>query len=190
MDFLREGFWRGYRFVDVATADLDLGAFLEEKAQRIHGTTGERVCDRFQRERAFLQSRPLVRCDVSERVYRKVHKDCSLSFEGSRYQVPHTLVGQRILIRFQEGVLRIFDGDRLAATHLQSPVKGRLVELPGLRRRSWPTGSWVPPAPKYVSPPKGKAKATLSPHLGRYAIEVQRRPLSEYGRLGGEVAHG
>ena len=133
MDFLREGFWRGYRFVDVATADLDLGAFLEEKAQRIHGTTGERVCDRFQRERAFLQSRPLVRCDVSERVYRKVHKDCSLSFEGSRYQVPHTLVGQRILIRFQEGVLRIFDGDRLAATHLQSPVKGRLVELPGLR---------------------------------------------------------
>jgi len=50
-------------------------------------------------------------------------------------------VGKRILIRFQEGVLRIFDGDRLVATHAQSPVKGRLVELPGLQgKRSWETG--------------------------------------------------
>jgi len=40
----------------------------------------------------------LVRCDVSVRLYRKVHNDCTLSFEGSRYQVPHTLVGKRILI--------------------------------------------------------------------------------------------
>lgn len=70
---------------------------------------------------------PLVRCDVSVRLYRKVDSDCTLSFEGSRYQVPRTLVGKRILIRFQEGVLRIFDGDRLVATHAQSPVKGRLV---------------------------------------------------------------
>jgi transposase len=77
MDFLRESFWRGYTFCDADTANRDLGVFLEEKAQRIHGTTGERVADRFQVERAFLQPLPLVRCDVSERLYRKVHKDCT-----------------------------------------------------------------------------------------------------------------
>jgi hypothetical protein len=146
------------------------------------------VCDRFAAERAFLLPLPLVRCDVSQRLYRKVHKDCTVSFEGCRYQVPYTLVGTRVLIRFQEGQLRIFDGDRLVATHAQSSVKGRLVELPGLREAILADRQMN--ARKYASPAKGKAKATLSPRLGRYAIEVQRRPLSVYGRLGGEVAHG
>lgn len=187
MDFLREGFWRGYHFTDPDSANRDLWAFLEEKARRIHGTTGERVCDRFGVERAFLLPLPLVRCDVSQRLYRKVHKDCTLSFEGCRYQVPHTLVGRRILIRFQEGMLRIFDGDTLVATHAQSPVKGRLVELPGLREAILADREMN--ARKYASPVKGKAKATLSPCLGRYAIEVQRRPLSVYGQISGEVAH-
>jgi len=187
MDFVREGFWRGYPFTHPEAATRDLGAFLEEKARRVHGTTGERVCDRFAAERAFLLPLPLVRCDVSVRLYRKVHKDCTLSFEGSRYQVPHTLVGKRILIRFQQGVLRIFDGDRLVATHAQSPVKGRLVELPGLREAILADREMN--ARKYASPLKGKAKATLSPRLGGYAIDVQRRPLAVYGRIGGEVAH-
>jgi transposase len=187
MDFVREGFWRGYHFTGVGSATRDLQAFLAEKAQRIHGTTGERVCDRFGVERAFLLPLPLVRCDVSQRLYRKVHKDCTLSFEGCRYQVPHKLVGRRILIRFQEGMLRIFDGDTLVAIHAQSPVKGRLVELPGLREAILADRQMN--ARKYASPVKGKAKATLSPCLGRYAIEVQRRPLSVYGQISGEVAH-
>jgi len=114
-----------------------------------------------------------VRCDVSVRLYRKVHKDCTLSFEGSRYQVPHTLVGKRILIRFQQGVLRIFDGDRLVATHAQSSAKGRLVELPGLREAILADREMN--ARKYASPLKGKAKATLSPRLGKYARDVSHR---------------
>jgi len=69
----------------------------------------------------------------------------------------------------------------------QSAAKGRLVALPGLREAMLADREMN--ARKYASPPKGKAKATLSPHLGRYAIDVQRRPLSVYGRIGGEVAH-
>jgi transposase len=187
MDFVREGFWRGYRFVEVEAANRDLGQFLEEKATRIHGTTGERVCDRFQVERPFLQPLPLVRCDVSERIYRKVHKDCTLSFEGSRYQVPHTLVGTRVLIRFREGVLRIFAEDRLVATHVQAARKGQLVLLPGLREAILADRELA--ARKYASPAKGKAKGTLGPPAGKYEVAVERRPLSVYGRIGGEVAH-
>ena len=145
------------------------------------------MCDRFQAERSFLLPLPRVRCDISERLYRKVHKDCTLSFEGSRYQAPHTLVGQRVLVRSQEGVLRIFDGDRVVATHPQSPAKGRLVLLPGLREAILADREMN--ARKYASPVKGKARATLSPRLGKYPIDVQRRSLAEYGRIGGEVAH-
>jgi hypothetical protein len=73
------------------------------------------------------------------RLYGEVHKDCTLSFEGSRYQVPHTLVGKRILIRFQSASGG-FDGDRLVATHAHSSAKGRLVELPGMREAILGTG--------------------------------------------------
>ncbi len=43
MDFVREGWWRGYSFLDMATANRDLGGWLAEKAQRKHGTTHERI---------------------------------------------------------------------------------------------------------------------------------------------------
>jgi hypothetical protein len=34
----------------------------------------------------------------------------------------------------KDGILRIFDGDILLATHIEAPVKGGLVRLPGLRK--------------------------------------------------------
>ena len=188
MDFIREGFWRGYAFTDRETATQDLRAFLEEKAQRIHGTTGERVIDRFRAEQAFLLPLPPRECDVSARLYRKVQKDCTISVEGCRYEVPHPLVGKRIVVRLKEGRLRIFDGDVLMATHLQSPLKGRLVPLPGLREAIQADRRMN--ARKYDHRRRGKAKATLSPSLGRYAIAVERRPLEVYRRIGGGIARG
>lgn len=47
--------------------------------------------------------------------------------EGSRYEVPHTLVGKKIVVRRGDGVLRIFDGDKLMATLTQSTEKGKLA---------------------------------------------------------------
>ncbi len=83
MDFIREGFWRGYSFTDIETANRDLLEFLEEKSHRIHGTTGEKVCDMFATEKPFLMPLPPTTCDVSMRLYRKVEKDCTISVEGT-----------------------------------------------------------------------------------------------------------
>ena len=187
MDVIREGFWRGYEFRDIETANRDLLAFLEEKSHRIHGTTGEKVCDMFASEKPFLMLLPSSTCDVSERLYRKVEKDCTISVEGSRYEVPHTLVGKKIIVRLKDGVLRIYDGDRLMATHAQSPVKGKLVQLPGLRAAILADREMN--ARKYARPPKGKGKATISPRLGKYAVHVERRPLSVYRQIGGGVGY-
>ncbi|MEN6355579.1 MAG: hypothetical protein ABFD83_00685 [Armatimonadota bacterium] len=57
------------------------------------------------------------------RLYRKVAKDCTISVEGSRYEVPYKLVGKKIVVRLKDGVLRVFDGDELMAMHTQSPTK-------------------------------------------------------------------
>ena len=187
MDFIREGFWRGYCFTDIETANRDLLAFIEEKSHRVHGTTGEKVCDMFASEKAFLMSLPASTCDVSERLYRKVEKDCTISVDGSRYEVPHTLVGKKIIVRLADGVLRVYEGDSLMARHERSPAKGRLVQLPGLRAAI--LGDREMNARKYARPPKGKGKATISPRLGKYAVEVQTRPLSVYGQIGGGVGY-
>ena len=187
MDFIREGFWRGYQFTDIETANRDLLAFLEEKSHRIHGTTGEKICDMFANEKPFLMPLPPTLCDVSMRLYRKVEKDCSISVEGCRYEVPHTLVGKKIVVRLKDGVLRVYDGDRLMATHTQSPVKGKLVQLPGLRAAILADREMN--ARKYARPPKGKGKATISPRLGKYAVQVQTRPLSVYAAIGGGVGY-
>jgi hypothetical protein len=187
MDFIREGFWRGYEFRGIRRANEDLAAFLEEKSQRIHGTTGERVCDMFERERPFLKPLPPAPCDVSMRLYRKVHKDCTISVEGSLYEVPHKLVGKRIVVRLKDGTLRVYDNDVLLATHAQSPAKGRLIRLPGLREAILADDKMN--ARKYNRGRRGKGKATISPSLGRYAVDVQRRPLSIYASIGGGVGY-
>jgi hypothetical protein len=187
MDFIREGLWRGYIYTDIEVANRDLSAFLEEKSRRIHGTTKERVCDRFEAEKPFLMALPPNQCDVSERLYRKVHKDCTISVDGSLYEVPHTLVGKKIMVRLKDGILRIFDGDVLMATLKCSAVKGRLVKLPGLREAI--LGDRKMNARKYDHRKRGKGKATRSPIVGRYEVDVERRPLSVYAAIGGGVAH-
>ncbi len=187
MDFIREGFWRGYAFIDRETANRDLLTWLSEKAERIHGTTREKVSERHEREKGFLMPLPATQCDVSLRLYRKVHKDCTISVDGSRYEVPHKLVGKKILVRMKGGILRIFDGDTLVATHTESDRKGKLVQLPGLREAIRADREMN--ARKYAHPKKGKAKATISPTIGKYQVDVERRPLSIYREIGGDVAY-
>lgn len=183
MDFIREGFWRGYLFNGVQTANRDLLIFLEEKAQRVHGTTGEKVADRFEQEKSFLLDLPPTQCDVSERLFRVVHKDCTISVEGCRYEVPHTLVGKKVVVRLKDRTLRVFDGDRLVATHAQPTTKGKLVQLPGLREAILADRQMN--ARKYDQRRRGKAKATISPMADKYAIDVQTRPLDIYRQIGG-----
>src|SRR5208337_1927358 len=102
-----EGFWRGYVFTDREVANRDLLLWLEEKAERVHGTTREKVSERHEREKDFLMMLPSAFCDVSLRLYRKVHKDCTISVDGSEYEVPHKLVGKKIVVRMKDGILRI-----------------------------------------------------------------------------------
>lgn len=56
--FIREGFWRGYGYTCSKTANRDLTSWLEEKDQRVHGTTHESVVRRFEREQPHLHILP------------------------------------------------------------------------------------------------------------------------------------
>ena len=187
MDFVRESFWRGYAFSDLTTANRDLTSWLNEKAQRVHGTTHERVDQRFAREKPSLLGLPPHRCDISERLFREVRKDCTIPVDANRYVVAHTLVGSNVLVRVRHGQLRVFADDRLIVTYTIPEGKGHLVQDPRFYEELR--------ADKEMQSRKfhaaGKAQGTRRPSVRAsrsYPVEVQRRPLCVYkqrGRGGG-----
>ena len=80
-------FWRAYGFICLETANKDLLRWLQQKDERVHGTTHEVVSLRFELEKPYLNVLPLKAFDTSYRVYRKVCKDCTIRFEGNSYVV-------------------------------------------------------------------------------------------------------
>jgi len=185
--FIREGFWRGYGFICLETANLDLTDWLSKKDRRVHGTTHEVVDVRFYREKSHLNMLPPRAFDTSWRVYRKVYKDCTVRFEGNSYVVPHTLVGKQIILRVKDRTLRVFYNDRLVVTYEIPEGKGHLVQDKRfyaalkkdreMNKRKYRNGRRI----------KGRARYTISPSKPQYAMDVQVRPLSVYDQLVEEV---
>lgn len=185
--FIREGFWRGYGFICIETANLDLLAWLSKKDERIHGTTHEKVAERFFREKPHLYMLPPQPFDTSYRIYRKVYKDCTVRFEGNSYVVPHTLVGQQIILRVKDQTIRIFYNDCLVVAYDIPESKGHLIQDKRfyealkkdreMNRRKYKTGRRL----------KGRAKYTISPSKPQYAMDVQVRPVFIYDQLVEEV---
>ncbi len=219
MDFLRAGWWLGYDFTNLATANTDLSAWLAMKDERVHGTTRERVDVRFTREKAHLLALPPHRCDVSERLMRTVRKDCMISVDANRYILPHTLVGRDVIVRVSAGQsllsgghdrnMRIFADDVLIETYEMPEGKGELVGLDrgyyeALRADRQMQARKFGNSGKQNGKQKGRArfKRTISPTTPPHMVEVsiaaaaplpplavQRRSIDEYARLGGEVAY-
>ena len=181
--FVREGFWRGYGFVCLESANKDLGEWLRVKDERVHGTTHEVVSERFEREKPHLGSLPVRDFDTSYRIYRKVYKDCTVRFEGNSFVVPHTLVGKQVILRVKERTMRIFADDLLVIAY-QIPIeKGQLVQdkrfYEALRRDREMNKR------KYGNHrrSKGRAKHTISPLKPKYDMDVQIRPVDVYDQM-------
>jgi transposase len=185
--FIREGFWRGYGFICLESANRDLWSWILNKDERVHGTTHEKVTDRFYREKPHLNKLPPQAFDTSYRIYRKVQKDCTVRFEGNSYVVAHTLVGKQIILRVKNRTMRIFYNDRLVVTYQIPDGKGNLVQDKRfydalkkdreMNRRKYKTGRRI----------KGRAKYTISPSKPQYDMDVEVRPIFVYDQLVGEV---
>jgi len=187
--YLRERFWRGYVFTGLEQANRDVSEWVNTTAfHRIHGTTHQEVSERFAVERPRLGQLPNRPYDTSEKVTRKVYRDCQISFGGNRYVVPHKMVGKKVLLKIKKGILRIYHDETLLAVYRIPEGKGKLVAHPrfyaALRsdleqnRRKYHTAA-------------GKGKATRGLLKDGLRFEtVQTRPLSVYESLtegGGHV---
>jgi transposase len=185
--FIREGFWRGYGFVCLKTANRDLQQWLEKKAKRIHGTTHEVVCLRFAREKPHLKGLPPRAFDTSYRVYRTVHKDCTVRFESNSYVVPHTLVGKKIILRVKDGMMRIFADDALVVTYEIPEGKGHLVQDKRFYEALKKDHEMNRRKYHHARRLKGRAKHTISPVKPPYDLDVEIRPIAIYDHAAREV---
>ncbi len=189
--FIREGFWRGYGFTCLERANVDLSHWLGMKAERIHGTTHERVIDRFEREKPLLSALPPKTFDTSYKIYRDVYKDCTVAFGGNHYMLPHTLVGHSMLLRAKDRTLRIFEDDKLIISYVIPENKGETVAEPAFREALKKDREMN--RRKYGAVMAGKGRAhmtTYSPTVPAYALSVELRDMDIYLQIGGEVANG
>lgn len=180
IEFVREGFWRGYGFTSLDQSNRDLLSWLEMKSQRIHGTTHEKVCVRFEREKPTLGHLPGTVFDTSYQAFRPVHKDCTVHFEANRYMVPHTLVGKDLVLRVKNRVVRMYDDSTHIVTYCIPEQKGQFVFeqrfIDALRndremnRIKFGRG---------IQCRKGRA-VTISPSMPPWAVDVEIRPLNTY----------
>ena len=185
--FIREGFWRGYGFVSLETANRDIKDWLEKKGKRVHGTTHEVVHERFLREVPHLKALPPQVFDTSYRICRKVHKDCSVRFEGNSYVVPHRLVGKEIILRVKGSTMRIFADDALIVIYEIPEGRGHFVQDKifyedlkkdhEMNKRKYGHGR------KF----KGRAKNTISPLKPLYDMDVEVRPVAIYDHAAWEA---
>lgn len=85
--------------------------------QRVHGTHGEIVAERAQRDHSALLPLPPSDYLVVERTTRVIARDGFFSFEGRRYHVPDAKPGERVEIVLGSSEIEVYstvDGRRIA----------------------------------------------------------------------------
>jgi len=181
--FIREGFWRGYSFVNFKTANRHLLEWLQMKDERVHGTTHEKITVRFEREKSYLGRLPFHLFDTSYRAYRKVGKDCTVHFDGNQYVVPHRYVGEKIVVRVKEKTLRIYADNRLLVTYGVPEGKGHLIQDPRFYQALKQDREMNRRKYTHERVRKGRAKQTKSPTRMLYEMDVEVRPVGAYTRI-------
>ncbi|MEZ4404579.1 MAG: IS21 family transposase [Kofleriaceae bacterium] len=131
----------GRAFDSFAALEAHLAQWMTEADRRVHGTTHEQPCVRFERaERAALQPLPAAPLRVRERrLQRRVATDCFVDIDTVRYSVPHALVRRHVEVVVGDVEVVIYDGRVEVARHRRSTEPHQRVmnprHLDGLYRR-------------------------------------------------------
>lgn len=179
MDYLRERFWRGYVYNAIDQANSDVSDWLNEVAnQRIHGTHRQPVAVRWHNEIEHLGKLPANDYDTSVKVFRKVYKDCQVSYNCNHYVVPYHVVGKKILLKIKNGTIRFYNDDQLLATYREPEGQYHLIANPLFYEQLKKDKQQQ--RRKYG---RSKGKATRGLINGSLFPQVDYRPLADYERF-------
>lgn len=126
--YVRSSFFVGTEAEEVRDWNLKVTTWLDTVANvRVHGTTGEVPLERLKGEQSRLRPLPGTVYETAISEERKVHKDCTLSFQGNTYSVPHALVGRRVTLKADTTHVRVFADGKLHAVHDLCQYRGKRI---------------------------------------------------------------
>lgn len=99
--------------------------------QRIHGTTGERPIERFERDERSalrpLEGRPPFR--QQRELERRVGNDACVVVDTNAYSVPWRLIGRQVTVQIANQELVVFEAGREVARHpVSAGTRQRMIE--------------------------------------------------------------
>lgn len=170
--FVRESFFRGEEFTDLADAQARAEAWCRGRAGlRVHGTTHRRPLEVFEaEERAHLLPAPGAPYDLPLYLSCKVHRDHHIQVDYALYSVPGALIGQEVQVRADRSLVRI-------------SYRGRVVKVhPRVPRGQWSTDAEDLPSEKtaYAMRDIARLEQMAARHgraVGTYAARLLEGPL-------------
>ena len=130
VQYVRENFFRGEHFFDLADAQRRVVGWCERTAGlRMHGTTARRPAEHFAAdEQALLLPAPTQAYDVPIFAAPKVARDLHIEVARGLYSVPGELLGQRVDVRADSRLVKVFSRGQLVKTHPRVPPGGRSTD--------------------------------------------------------------
>lgn len=129
--YLREGFFAGRSFTGLQDMRTRLKAWLKETANtRIHATTGVMPVDRLEKDRSQLIALPERSYDCTTVNAVTASSDCRVRYDGNIYSVPFYCANKALCLRISPVDIRIYQQDKLVATHRRSFGRRVVTEDP------------------------------------------------------------
>jgi transposase len=170
--YVRENFFRGETFLDLADVQRRVQIWCATTAGlRVHGTHAQRPAELFAAEEApRLRPAPAGRYDVPIFATPKVARDHHIEVARGLYSVPGQLIGQRMSVRADSALVKVFSGGQLVKTHPRVRPGSRSTDP-----ADYPPGR-VEYALRDVAALTAKA-AAAGPAVGVYATRLLEVPL-------------
>lgn len=128
--YVRRSFFAGETFIDLADAQRRAEQWCCSTAGlRIHGTTACRPVEHFVLEEApRLLPAPTEPYDLPIYATAKVHRDHHIEVAKALYSIPGGLIGQRVDVRADRQLVKVFHRGVLVKTHPRQPPGGRSTD--------------------------------------------------------------
>lgn len=128
--YVRRSFFAGETFIDLSDAQRRAEQWCSTTAgMRVHGTTACRPVEHFTLEEApRLLPAPESRYDLPIYATAKVHRDHHIEVAKALYSVPGGLIGQRVDVRADRQLVKVFHRGVLVKAHPRQPPGHRSTD--------------------------------------------------------------
>jgi transposase len=130
VSFVRQSFFAGEVFVDLVDGQRRAETWCRERAgMRMHGTLQARPAEVFRvEEQPLLRPAPTGVYDVPIYTTAKVHRDHHIEVGKALYSIPGNLIGQRVEVRADRALVRVFARNTLVKVHPRQPPGKRITD--------------------------------------------------------------